>query len=505
MKERVIRAGRRSLVLAVVLGTQLAPVAEAAPAERFWWQPPVLIDPPAPTALPGERLALIACASSSLCIAADGLGNVATSTNPAGDVGSWSLGRVDDDTLSCGSESHQCAIGFSSLSCPSTSLCVAVDLAGDVFWTTDPAAGPASWSSAKITSTELSAVSCPSTSLCVAVDYSGDAVTSTSPTSGAAGWHVTKIDEGPCPNPDGCYGIGSYENRALNAVSCASASLCVAVDWEGNVITSNDPTGGAGAWRAAYVDGKTTFGIAANEGNAILGSVACPSSSLCLASDSDENVLASKDPSGGAGAWKLTRVLTTAHGLSDLTCPSALLCLALGGGVPSEAILTEQPADGSGWSGVTVEQTGTLRDISCPSNSMCMAVDESGNVIAGPAFSDASIKGRLRAAMTADRRPPSIHALLRSGRITATFIAPGEGTLLIHWRLERAGRVTRFLVAGGQQRYTRTGGATIAIALSKAGMKLLEHDAQVHVAAEGAFYPSEGTAVRATREFTLGS
>jgi hypothetical protein len=37
-------------------------------------------------------------------------------------------------------------------------------------------------------------------------------------------------------------------SNALNAVSCASESLCVATDKSGNVVTSTNPTAGASAW-----------------------------------------------------------------------------------------------------------------------------------------------------------------------------------------------------------------------------------------------------------------
>jgi hypothetical protein len=40
----------------------------------------------------------------------------------------------------------------------------------------------------------------------------------------------------------------------LNAISCPSASLCVAGDQAGNVFTSTSPAGGASAWTSAAVD-----------------------------------------------------------------------------------------------------------------------------------------------------------------------------------------------------------------------------------------------------------
>ena len=75
----------------------------------------------------------------------------------------------------------------------------------------------------------------PSDSLCVATDNAGHVVTTADPTGGAGAWTVTDVD-------------GS---RYLDGVSCASTSQCVAVDELGNVVTSTDPTGGAGQWSIA--------------------------------------------------------------------------------------------------------------------------------------------------------------------------------------------------------------------------------------------------------------
>src|SRR5450759_3504308 len=64
-------------------------------------------------------------------------------------------------------------------------------------------------------------------SLCVAVDESGNVLSSGSPGSG--GWTIASIDPG----------------HHLRAVSCSSQSLCVAVDGTGNVISSVNPAGDA--------------------------------------------------------------------------------------------------------------------------------------------------------------------------------------------------------------------------------------------------------------------
>ena len=39
----------------------------------------------------------------------------------------------------------------------------------------------------------------------------------------------------------------------LNSIACRSASLCVAADSTGHIVTSTDPTGGSSRWSSAVV------------------------------------------------------------------------------------------------------------------------------------------------------------------------------------------------------------------------------------------------------------
>ncbi len=65
----------------------------------------------------------------------------------------------------------------------------------------------------------------------------------------------------------------------LSAVSCATASLCVAVDLAGNVLSSANPASGAGAWSAQrHVDPD-------------LISVSCAPDGVCLAGDAYGSVV----------------------------------------------------------------------------------------------------------------------------------------------------------------------------------------------------------------------
>ncbi len=161
--------------------------------EPFVWRAPVVVDH-------ASGLQAISCPSRSLCVATDAAGNVLTSTDPTV-ASTWRSVQVDNSGgQPCGPVT--CRPGLSSLSCPSTSLCVAADSIGRVYTTTDPIGGPAAWSEAQIVAPDqgINAMSCPSTSLCLAVGNEGDLAISSNPTAGDAAWHTVKIDtHGSCP------------------------------------------------------------------------------------------------------------------------------------------------------------------------------------------------------------------------------------------------------------------------------------------------------------------
>jgi hypothetical protein len=87
------------------------------------------------------------------------------------------------------------------------------------------------------------------------VDDAGRALSSIRPAGGS--WRSAHIDGG----------------NALTGVSCASISLCVAIDGERNAFVSSNPAGGT--WSRVHgIDGDLT-------------GVSCPTSSLCVAVDSE--------------------------------------------------------------------------------------------------------------------------------------------------------------------------------------------------------------------------
>lgn len=222
------------------------------------------------TPLPSP-LDAVSCPSASVCVAGNEAGNILNSTNPTGGSNAWGLADVPNP---------QPDLAIAGVSCPSISLCAAVN-ANDVLTSTDPGNDASTWTNAPIGGyPDLSVISCPSVSLCVA-GGGGPTVltitTSTDPTGGASSWTTASVP---------------FDGGDLDGVSCPSVTLCVATTDRGDVFTSTDPTGGASAWARTSID-QGSF----------LRAVSCPSVALCVAVDQQNHILTSTDPTGGANAW----------------------------------------------------------------------------------------------------------------------------------------------------------------------------------------------------------
>jgi hypothetical protein len=110
--------------------------------------------------------------------------------------------------------------------------------------------------------------------------------------------------------------------KSFTAISCPTVHFCAAVDGNGQVVTSTDPTGGSDAWTITTLDGSVRF-----------ESVSCPSAGFCVAGGLSESVFVSDDPTGGAGAWTSTRVIPSGtKAMTGLSCPSARFCVRVDGG-----------------------------------------------------------------------------------------------------------------------------------------------------------------------------
>jgi hypothetical protein len=258
----------------------------------------------------GTELTGVSCADPSLCVAVDQNGDVVTSTNPSGGAGAWILSGIDG------------AASLTGISCPDEQLCVAVGGVvptanpnsgnyGVVLTSTDPAGGPGTWKLTTVDVYGLTAISCPSPSLCVALDENGQVATSTDPTGGPAAWKSFGVDQG---------------SADFSAISCPTAFLCVAVDDDGNVATSTDPTGGSSAWTLTNVSSDIT-GLPRLDSIACPSTTFCVIGAL-----SNSALVSSDPTGGSGSWTPVQVVAQGEEAMFGLSCPSNGFCVGVDGG-----------------------------------------------------------------------------------------------------------------------------------------------------------------------------
>jgi hypothetical protein len=342
------------------------------------------------------------CVGESLCVAGGALDTLATTQSPTGGAAAWHVtyptyADPEPGCLEEGESAASCAEPRGSIdgvSCATELLCVAVGYEGGVWVSTDPADGHWTVGDTGHGSPHLTAVSCPSTSLCVAVSggtgpLPGRIYTTTDPTSGV--WQETRLANPP----------------DLRAVSCAGPSACVAVAKAGRIFTTIDPTGGASAWgEAASPTARDLEGIAclptlcvagdgggniltstdptagapftaANaDGSVQITGVSCPTTTACVAVDNNADVLTSTAPTGGPTAWTFENLVPFEaeppdHGqfvknaLFDASCGSPSLCVLVGAAsrifTSTEPFAVPAPPAGGGGTGGPATKKKRLR------------------------------------------------------------------------------------------------------------------------------------------------
>ncbi len=330
----------------------------------------------------GSSLQSVSCASPSFCAAGDWDGNVYTWNGTA-----WSAPRAVDpagggvSSMSCpastfcaGTDWNGGAVrwngtrwsldksadgggagGLMSVSCVSASFCALADSGGDVLtW------NGAKWSSpAQIdpTGDGIESVSCASRSSCVAVDWNGNALI-----GHGTSWSMPAIS---CPGSTTsgagtCYTRGTYvDPRAgvLDSVSCASGSLCVAVDGNGTAMTGS-----------AVADIDPIAGI--------LASVSCADASFCMAVDMNGYAFSFNGTSWSVPAWSAASRADRRGPLEAVSCASRWFCMAVDGN--GNALRWT----GRSWSApASADPAGQLTGVSCASPTACVAVDARGNLL----------------------------------------------------------------------------------------------------------------------------
>jgi hypothetical protein len=146
------------------------------------WSAPYSADPSwdeyEPTAITS-----ISCPSSSLCLATDKLGNIIESSNPVQQAQNGEQWAVLN-SIDAGAGSLNGSPGVRGISCPSTTLCVAVDGSGNVLYTETPTAiHQGGWTvvSSLNPAGGITGISCPTTTECVITDQGGDVQYGTAP------------------------------------------------------------------------------------------------------------------------------------------------------------------------------------------------------------------------------------------------------------------------------------------------------------------------------------
>jgi hypothetical protein len=303
----------------------------------------------------------VSCPTAGLCVAVDMEGDVVYSTDPTGGPSAWHTTFVSDPGL------YVSNVGFYAVSCPTASLCVATDNQGGIATSTDPTGGPSAWKHEGVvfSSLYLYGISCPSTSLCVATSNGGELLYSTNPAAGASSWHSEEDDSGGGPA----------------GVSCPTTGFCAAVDLNAGVLTTTAPTNLA-AWS------RSQFTAENGEISQSAWSISCPSSALCVAGGAFGGSDYSTNPAGGSTAW---HEIPGVHDTEGISCPTVSLCVVAGEFTVSTS--SNPTGGGSAWTVSEVEDqdatydepagNGYIRDVDCESASLCVAVGLHGRAVIG--------------------------------------------------------------------------------------------------------------------------
>jgi hypothetical protein len=262
----------------------------------------------------GQPLKLLTCASPNWCLAVDHGDRVLTSTSPARGAGAWRLapggraGHLDN---------------VEGLSCPTPRLCIGV--AGHyVITSTHPNRGGAAWQQALVNQdAPADSIDCPSSALCLAAGVEGQVLISRDPTARHA-WRHAALE-----SPRRAAGPAS--------VSCASNTRCVVSEPGGDVFSTTNLDAAVVTWHRAHV-GLGLRGarppLSRFASPALM--VSCTAADVCAAAGGG-SVWASPAP-GGAERRRWTRVVTGAHAapitdrLISIACVSGQLCVATDSG-----------------------------------------------------------------------------------------------------------------------------------------------------------------------------
>jgi hypothetical protein len=471
-------------VIGCLIVSVLLVAGSASVAAGRGWMRSGRVDPGTPAGL--------ACPSSSLCVAVDASGNALISTTAGMGATGWRVAAVDP------------AGSLTAVSCPSARLCVAVDSAGRVLTSNDPADPASAWQSGVVESQQWASVSCPTVSLCVAVGGS-DVAFSVDPSAGSGSWSVVRgIDQAidyECAKYGPSGPSGSCPPEVFANVFCPTSSLCEAIDRDGGSIISTDP-GNASGWQPLQ-------GIDVPFGGTYV--VTCWSGVLCLhdcGSGDGPDVCSGYAPGAyNAGVVVFVDPTGRTPARSQIIADSPLVglwCTSTGCFAAPQSgglVATGDPGDAKAWwqqliasSPADSTPATPLAAVACPSATLCVALAADGTLLSGPPPTTvAQLRDGLDAALKRPPRTLRARALIRAGGYRERCRAFAPGTLTISW-YQASNHV---LVARAKRSFRYPAAATIKVALTRRGRRLIAHRRLI-LATRGTFAPEGTSAVRAT-------
>lgn len=255
----------------------------------------------------------VSCPTVGMCAAVTYAGDFYASGNPVGGASTWRATDLDGD----GADTH-----LKSVSCPTTTFCVAVAAGGSgaasgggrIIGINEPLSASISAVQVQLDeSLDLQAVSCPSPAFCIAVANQGRIVVSANPGAVGPAWREIETPGGP---------------GDLEAVDCPERGICLAGNARGNVLSSTNANAAAPGWRGGHTGPSVP-----------ITGISCPTVSRCAAVDNNGDVAVSVDPTGPLGSWSATNLIPFLpsgsqgqpfNALFGISCPTVDFCAAVG-------------------------------------------------------------------------------------------------------------------------------------------------------------------------------
>jgi hypothetical protein len=344
------------------------------------------------------------------------------------------------------------------------------------------------------TSGILTSVSCPTSSFCAAVDNQGHA----SAWNGSSWSAAATADSG----------------ADMQAVSCQSASSCFAVSVTGSVVRFNgsswstplsvDPGEVAESLSCPTTRFCSLWDIAGNELRFI--DSASPSgppvnSSLPAISGS---LVSGQTLSAAAGTW--SGASGALEHQWERCNASGGACASIAGATGTSLALTDADVGHTlridEWA-TNDAATGVVQGLPGPPG---------GGQPTGPgggstSFPLAKIKAGLLASIAPRGKGAHIAALSKRKGYSSTFRALVGGKVQIQWFFVPKGahlsKAKPVLVASGRRSFSKAGGAKLTIKLTSKGRKLLKHAKRLKLTGKGTFSVAGGPKVSARKTFTL--